>query len=58
VLRAFRDQVLFLRHNLNARAIASLEGTVESLEAEVAALVREMDASIRQANECVESMAS
>ena len=56
VLRAFRDQVLFLKHNLNARAIASLEGTVDSLESEVAALIREMDASIREANEFVQSI--
>jgi hypothetical protein len=26
VLAAFRDQVLFLKHNLNAQAIASLKG--------------------------------
>ena len=26
VLKSFRDQVLFLKHNLNAKAIASLRG--------------------------------
>jgi hypothetical protein len=48
VLTAFRDQVLFLKHNLNARAIASLEGTFGELEGEVAALIRDIDASIQE----------
>ncbi|MHC4211195.1 MAG: DUF2959 domain-containing protein, partial [Planctomycetota bacterium] len=34
VLVAFQDQVLFLKHNLNAQAVASLEGNVETLQAE------------------------
>ena len=32
VLAAFHDQVLVLKHNLNARAIASLEGTAVTLQ--------------------------
>ncbi|MEC9373762.1 MAG: DUF2959 family protein, partial [Planctomycetota bacterium] len=35
VLNAFRDQVLFLKHNLNARAIASLSDTFAGVEADV-----------------------
>jgi hypothetical protein len=50
VLTAFRDQVLFLKHNLNARAIASLEGTVISIEGDVKRLLDELDASIREAD--------
>jgi hypothetical protein len=57
VLDAFRDQVLFLKHNLNARAIAALEGTVASLESEIAALIAEMDASIAEANAFIDEMA-
>lgn len=49
VLVAFRDQVLFLKHNLNARAIASLEGSVPAIESDVAALVADMQAAIREA---------
>jgi hypothetical protein len=48
VLGAFRDQVLFMKHHLNARAIASLEGTVGELESEVASLIREIEASIQE----------
>lgn len=56
VLSAFRDQVLFLKHNLNARAIASLDATVLELEGEVDRLIEEMNASIAEANAFIESM--
>ncbi|MBB85091.1 MAG: DNA repair protein [Deltaproteobacteria bacterium] len=49
VLNAFRDQVLFMKHSLNARAIAALEGTVGEIESDVASLIRDIDASIREA---------
>lgn len=56
VLAAFNDQVLFLKHNLNARAIASLDDTVLELEGEVDRLIEEMNASIGEANAFIESM--
>jgi hypothetical protein len=56
VLAAFRDQVLFLKHNLNARAIASLEDRVVEIESDVAALVREMEAAIREADAFLAAM--
>jgi hypothetical protein len=56
VLAAFRDQTLFLKHNLNARAIASLEGTVGELEQEIAALISDMEASIAEANAFIDEM--
>lgn len=56
VLNAFRDQVLFLKHNLNARAIASLEGNVEALESDIAALISEMKESIDEANRFISAM--
>ncbi len=56
VLAAFRDHVLFLKHNLNARAIASLEGEVATLESDVATLVAEMQASIDEADAFISSM--
>jgi len=58
VLSAFRDQVLFLKHNLNAQAIASLQGELVSIESNVASLIKEMDASIAEANKFISSMAS
>ena len=56
VLVAFRDQVLFLKHNLNARAIASLEGVALSIEDDVAVLVRDMQTAIREAEAFVATM--
>lgn len=56
VLTAFRDQVLFLKHNLNARAIASLRNELATVENDVAALIREMEASIAEANAFIEAM--
>lgn len=50
VLVAFRDQVLFLKHNLNARAIASLETQATGIQSDVDALVRDLSASIREAD--------
>ena len=58
VLSAFRDQVLFLKHNLNARAIASLQGEFENVEADIASLIEEMETSIAEANEFIENMKS
>ena len=56
VLSAFRDQVLYLKHNLNARAIASLEGSVREIEDDVAALIRDIGASIREAESFLATM--
>ncbi len=56
VLAAFKDQVLFLKHNLNAQAIASLQGTAGQIQTDVAALIRDMEASIAEANEFINSM--
>lgn len=50
VLAAFREQVLFLKHNLNAAAIASLRGEVVAIERDVADLVAEMERAIAEAD--------
>lgn len=57
VLAAFRDQVLFLKHNLNARAIDSLRSDLASVESDIATLVAEMNASIAEANAFIDAMA-
>jgi ElaB/YqjD/DUF883 family membrane-anchored ribosome-binding protein len=56
VLRAFRDQVLFLKHNLNAQAIASLQDELDTMEAEIAVLIREMERSINEADTFIRAM--
>lgn len=57
VLSAFRDQVLFLKHNLNAQAVASLHDELVSVEAEIASLIKEMEASIAEADAFIQAMA-
>ena len=49
VLAAFQDQVLALKHNLNAQAIASLRNERATVEADISALIKEMEAAIREA---------
>jgi chromosome segregation ATPase len=49
-LAPLRDQVLFLKHNLNAQAVAGLKGEVVRVDAEVNRLVQELDAAIAEAD--------
>ncbi len=56
VLTAFRDQVLFLKHNLNAQAVASLQGELGSIQTDVAVLIRDMEASIAKSQAFIEDM--
>lgn len=56
VLEVFEDRVLFLKHNLNARAIAALEPESNALQARVDALIREMEAAIAEADRFIASM--
>jgi len=56
VLTAFRDQVLFLKHNLNAQAIASIQNELVSVESNIATLVREMERSIGEADSFIQAM--
>ena len=56
VLKAFRDQVLYLKHNLNAQAIASLQSELVEVESDIADLIREMEKSIGEANSFIKTM--
>jgi len=46
VLNVFRDQVLFLKHNLNAQAIAGLRSELNTVENDVAILIADMEDAI------------
>lgn len=56
VLKPLRDNVLFLKHNLNAQAVASLQTELGNVEGDVDALVREMEAAIREADAFITAM--
>jgi hypothetical protein len=56
VLAKFKDQVLFLKHNLNAQAIASLKGELVSVEGNINALIKDLNASIQEADSFIAAM--
>lgn len=56
VLGAFRDNVLALKHSLNAQAVASMRGTVTDLEREIASLIAEMERSMAEADRFVQGL--
>ncbi|KCZ55400.1 hypothetical protein HY29_12755 [Hyphomonas beringensis] len=56
VLAVFHDRVLFLKHNLNARAIAALSNETRDIETDVADLIAEMERSIAEADAFIQEM--
>ena len=56
VMAAFKDQVLFLKHNLNAQAIASLKNELVAVEGDISSLIKEMEASINEADSFIAAM--
>lgn len=58
VIAAFHDQVIFLKHNLNARAIGSLKGTSAKISTDVDVLLTGLDGSIAQADALIQSLNS
>jgi ElaB/YqjD/DUF883 family membrane-anchored ribosome-binding protein len=56
VLRPLRDHVLYLKHNLNARALAAMKGELVKVDAQVDQLVREMNRSIAEADKFIQIM--
>ena len=58
VLTAFHDQVLYLKHNLNAQAIASLQNELIAVEDDIASLIKEMESAIQEANSFISTLAN
>lgn len=56
VLAVFRDQVLYLKHNLNARAISSLDKQRVRIEGDVNILIVEMQAAIDEADSFIRAL--
>jgi len=56
VLSVFKDRVLYLKHNLNARAIAALYAETPQLEQDVERLIRDMERSIAEADSFIADM--
>jgi chromosome segregation ATPase len=58
VLGAFHDEVLTLKHDLNAAAIASLQTTAAGMNNDVQKLIDDMNASIKEADSFIGQMKS
>ncbi len=58
VLDVLRDQVLFLKHNLNARAISALQGEYRTLEGNVDQLLADMQRAIDEADVFIRQLQS
>ncbi len=56
VLKTFKDNVLFLKHNLNAQAVGSLRNTFANLEGDIDRLIDQMNQSIARSNEFIAQM--
>lgn len=56
VLAKLKDQVLFLKHNLNARAIGGLKTEGDKIETDIENLLNEMDKSTKEAEAFIETL--
>ena len=50
VLNTLRDNTLYLKHNLNASAVGSLQGEFMSLEKDIAFAIKQMNAAIEESD--------
>lgn len=50
-LEPFRDSVLYLKHNLNAEAVAALDDELSAIDREIEALVKNVEQSVQEADE-------
>tara|TARA_B110000503_G_scaffold40144_1_gene65929 strand:- start:48 stop:689 length:642 start_codon:yes stop_codon:yes gene_type:complete len=56
VLYSLKDNVLYLKHNLNARAIASLKGELSTVNEDVNTLIEAMQTAINESSTFIDQM--
>ncbi|MBT8098622.1 MAG: DUF2959 domain-containing protein, partial [Gammaproteobacteria bacterium] len=56
VMAVLSDNVLFLKHSLNAQALAALQGQATVLEGQVNDLIRDMQMAIDEADAFINRM--
>lgn len=56
VLGQLKDNVLFLKHNLNASAIGALQGEAAGIQQQIEELLRQMNASITESDRFIQSL--
>ena len=58
VLSALRDNMLYLKHNLNANAIGALQGEFSGIKKEINQLVSELNKAIAESNSFISNIKS
>ncbi|TMP36485.1 DUF2959 domain-containing protein [Pseudoalteromonas rubra] len=58
VLDSLKDNVLYLKHNLNAQAIAAIKGEFSGLKRDIQSLISDMNRSIEDSNAFIASMSN
>lgn len=56
VLQRLQDNVLYLKHNLNASAIGSLQGELTTIKGDVSLLIEEMNKAIAESDAFIATM--
>ena len=56
VLDSLQNNVLYLKHNLNAAAVGALQGELGTIKADVTRLIAEMNSAIKQSDAFIASM--
>ena len=56
ILTKFHDNVLYLKHNLNAQAIGALKGESVKIETDIAHLIADMNAAIAQSDTFIKTL--
>lgn len=56
ILTAMKDNMLYLKHNLNAQAIGAIKGEFASLQTDISGLIKEMNKSINESNKFIEAL--
>ncbi|RUO39014.1 DUF2959 domain-containing protein [Pseudidiomarina aestuarii] len=56
VLEKLQDNVLYLKHNLNAAAIDAIRGEYRTLQSDISSLIEEMEQAINESDAFIEAM--
>ena len=56
VLSSLKDNVLYLKHNLNAQAVSAIKGEFTNLKRDIQILMNDMNKSIADSNKFIEQM--
>ncbi|GAB5382824.1 MAG: DUF2959 domain-containing protein [Aliiglaciecola sp.] len=58
VLSALQDNVLYLKHNLNANAVGALQGEFNAIKKDIDQMIKEMNTAIAESNEFISTIKS